>query len=277
MTELESAASLLPEKIESICCIGAGYVGGPTCSVLAQQCPNVKVTIVDVNPQRIAAWQSEDLTQLPVYEPGLDKVVAECRGRNLFFSTDIDAAIEEAQIVFVSVNTPTKVSGTGKGYAADLRYVESSTRRIATVSKSSKIIVEKSTVPCRTAASMRAILEANSKPGLEFQILSNPEFLAEGTAIKDLMNPDRVLIGSLSTNEGQRATDLLAGVYQHWVPQERILRTGLWSSELSKLVRLRHGHCGMTDPTGGQCTSGAAHLIYQRDLCDLRGDRRECR
>ncbi|WFD05661.1 UDP-glucose 6-dehydrogenase [Malassezia vespertilionis] len=225
-----------PEKITSICCIGAGYVGGPTCSVLAQQCPDIKVTIVDVNPQRIAAWQSEDLTQLPVFEPGLAEVVATCRGKNLFFTTDIDGAIDNAQIVFVSVNTPTKTSGMGSGFAADLRYVEASTRRIAHVAKSSKIIVEKSTVPCRTAASMRAILEANSKPGLEFQILSNPEFLSEGTALQDLLCPDRVLIGSLSTPKGNYAAELLCSVYEHWVPRERILRTGLWSSELTKLA-----------------------------------------
>ncbi|WFD23203.1 UDP-glucose 6-dehydrogenase [Malassezia equina] len=227
---------MVPEKVTSICCIGAGYVGGPTCSIIAQQCPEIKVTIVDVNPQRIAAWNSEDMSQLPVFEPGLVDVVSECRGRNLFFTTDIDGAIEEAQIVFVSVNTPTKTSGVGSGYAADLRYVEASTRRIAGVAKTSKIIVEKSTVPCRTAASMRAILESNCKPGVNFQILSNPEFLSEGTAIQDLLKPDRVLIGSLDTEHGRKAADLLSGLYQHWVPKERILHTGLWSSELSKLA-----------------------------------------
>lgn len=232
----EVDSSLVPEKITKICCIGAGYVGGPTCSVLAQQCPDITVTIVDVNPHRIAAWNSQDLSQLPVFEPGLADVVGECRGRNLFFTTDIDRAIDEAQIVFVSVNTPTKTSGIGSGFAADLRYVEASTRRIASVAKSPKIIVEKSTVPCRTAASMRAILESNSKPGVAFQILSNPEFLSEGTALQDLLKPDRVLIGSLNTPQGNRAAELLSEVYQHWVPEERVIRTGLWSSELTKLA-----------------------------------------
>lgn len=236
MSSVPGTPAKLPNKVTSICCIGAGYVGGPTCSVLAQQCPELKVTIVDVNPQRIAAWNSDDLSQLPVYEPGLAEVVATCRNRNLFFTTDIDAAIDESQIVFVSVNTPTKTSGIGSGFAADLRYVEASTRRIATVSTSSKIIVEKSTVPCRTAASMRAIIEANGKPGIDFQILSNPEFLSEGTAIRDLMTPDRVLIGSLDTEQGNHAAELLCWVYGHWVPQDRILRTGLWSSELTKLA-----------------------------------------
>ncbi|KDN52494.1 nucleotide sugar dehydrogenase [Tilletiaria anomala UBC 951] len=220
-------------KVRAICCIGAGYVGGPTCSVIAQRCPHIKVTIVDVNPVRIAAWNSDTL---PVFEPGLDEVVKECRGRNLFFSTDIDDAIREADLIFVSVNTPTKKSGVGAGYAADLHYVEASTRRIASVSDAPKIIVEKSTVPCRTASSMRVILEANSRPGLRFDILSNPEFLAEGTAIRDLSAPDRVLIGSLSTPEGKAAARALAAVYENWVPPEKIFTTGLWSSELSKLA-----------------------------------------
>ncbi|WFD00599.1 UDP-glucose 6-dehydrogenase [Malassezia yamatoensis] len=228
--------ALLPEKITKICCIGAGYVGGPTCTVLAQQCPDLVVTIVDVNSQRIAAWNSEDLSELPVFEPGLSSIVGECRGRNLFFTTEIDRAIDEAQIVFVSVNTPTKISGIGSGFAADLRYVEASTRRIASIASTPKIIVEKSTVPCRTAATMRAILEANSKPGISFQILSNPEFLSEGTAVQDLLNPDRVLIGSLATEQGNRAAELLSEVYERWVPKDRVLRTGLWSSELTKLA-----------------------------------------
>ncbi|PWN46048.1 nucleotide sugar dehydrogenase [Ceraceosorus guamensis] len=227
--------------IRRICCVGAGYVGGPTCTVIALNCPSIIVTIVDVNPDRIAAWNSPpdeegNLSNLPVYEPGLAEVVKQCRGRNLFFSTDIDAAIEQADLVFVSVNTPTKKSGMGAGFAADLHYVEASTRRIAAVSTSSKIIVEKSTVPCRTAASMRTILESNSRPGLRFDILSNPEFLAEGTAISDLQNPDRVLIGSLDTSAGRIAAARLASVYEHWVPQYRIYTTGLWSSELSKLA-----------------------------------------
>ncbi|KAE8247352.1 hypothetical protein A4X03_0g7065, partial [Tilletia caries] len=217
---------MAPITVKRICCIGAGYVGGPTCTVIAEQCPDITVTIVDVNPVRIAAWNSD---KLPVYEPGLEEIVFKCRGKNLFFSTDVDAAIREADLIFVSVNTPTKKSGVGKGYAADLHYIEACTRRIAAVATSSKIIVEKSTVPCRTAQSMRTILEANSREGLRFDILSNPEFLAEGTAISDLKHPDRVLIGSLSSQEAQDAREALVNVYEHWVPRERIFTTGLWS------------------------------------------------
>ncbi|SAM04446.1 hypothetical protein [Absidia glauca] len=219
--------------VKNICCIGAGYVGGPTCAVLAYKCPDIKVTIVDLSEARIAAWNSDNL---PIYEPGLDQVVFECRGKNLFFSTNVDAAIQEADLIFVSVNTPTKKTGMGAGMAADLAYVESATRRIAEVAKSSKIVVEKSTVPCRTAQSMRTILEANSTPEIHFDILSNPEFLAEGTAIKDLLNPDRVLIGALQTESGIEAQNALVDVYTHWVPKDRVITTNLWSSELSKLA-----------------------------------------
>ncbi|KIJ94631.1 hypothetical protein K443DRAFT_683609 [Laccaria amethystina LaAM-08-1] len=225
----------MPVKVSKICCIGAGYVGGPTCAVIALKCPHITVTIVDLNQSRVDAWNSPDFS-LPIYEPGLVDVVREARGRNLFFSTDVDKGIEEADLIFVSVNTPTKKSGVGAGFAADLNYVELATRRIATVANSSKIVVEKSTVPCRTAESMRTILEANSKPNCRFDILSNPEFLAEGTAISDLFNPDRVLIGSLETKEGEEACRSLVEVYANWVPQERILSVGLWSSELSKLA-----------------------------------------
>ncbi|ORY95047.1 UDP-glucose/GDP-mannose dehydrogenase family, NAD binding domain-domain-containing protein [Syncephalastrum racemosum] len=219
--------------VKNICCIGAGYVGGPTCAVIAYKCHDIKVTIVDVNPARIAAWNSD---KLPIYEPGLDEIVFERRDKNLFFSTDVDGAIQEADLIFVSVNTPTKKSGMGAGRAADLAYVESATRRIAEVAKSPKIVVEKSTVPCRTAQSMRTILEANSTDEVQFDILSNPEFLAEGTAIKDLLNPDRVLIGALQTAEGIRAQNALVDVYTHWVPRENVITTNLWSSELSKLA-----------------------------------------
>ncbi|RDB17118.1 UDP-glucose 6-dehydrogenase [Hypsizygus marmoreus] len=222
-------------KVTKICCIGAGYVGGPTCAVIAVKCPHIKVTIVDLNADRIAAWNSPDFA-VPIYEPGLVDVVRKARGRNLFFSTDVDGAIEEADLIFVSVNTPTKKSGVGAGSAADLNYVELATRRIANVANSSKIVVEKSTVPCRTAESMRTILEANSKPNCRFDILSNPEFLAEGTAINDLFSPDRVLIGSLQTPEGKAASDALVEVYANWVPTKQILTVGLWSSELSKLA-----------------------------------------
>ncbi|KIY67251.1 UDP-glucose dehydrogenase [Cylindrobasidium torrendii FP15055 ss-10] len=224
-----------PVEVKKICCIGAGYVGGPTCAVIALKCPHIQVTIVDLNQSRIDAWNSEDFS-LPIYEPGLDDVVKACRGRNLFFSTDVNKGIQEADLIFVSVNTPTKKNGVGAGYAADLNYIELATRQIAAVATSSKIVVEKSTVPCRTAESMRTILEANSKPNCRFDILSNPEFLAEGTAIDDLFNPDRVLIGSLQTPEGISACASLTAVYANWVAKERILNVGLWSSELTKLA-----------------------------------------
>ncbi|KIK38499.1 hypothetical protein CY34DRAFT_809261 [Suillus luteus UH-Slu-Lm8-n1] len=222
-------------RVNQICCIGAGYVGGPTCAVIALKCPHIRVTIVDLNQARIDAWNSPDFS-LPIYEPGLEDVVRKARGRNLFFSTDVDKGIRDADLIFVSVNTPTKKSGVGAGFAADLNYVELATRRIAATATSSKIVVEKSTVPCRTAESMRTILDANSKPNARFDILSNPEFLAEGTAIDDLFAPDRVLIGSLQTQEGKEACAALSEVYQNWVPKERILTVGLWSSELSKLA-----------------------------------------
>ncbi|RSH93112.1 UDP-glucose 6-dehydrogenase 1 [Saitozyma podzolica] len=224
---------MAPIEVKKICCIGAGYVGGPTCAVIALKCPHIQVTIVDLNQARIDAWNSDNL---PIYEPGLDEVVKAARGKNLFFSTNVDKAIAEADLIFVSVNTPTKKSGIGAGFAADLNYLQLATRRIAEVSTSSKIVVEKSTVPCRTAESMRTILEANSKPGCTFDILSNPEFLAEGTAIADLFNPDRVLIGSLQTQSGKDACEALKNVYSNWISTDRILTVGLWSSELSKLA-----------------------------------------
>lgn len=226
---------MAPVEVKKIVCIGAGYVGGPTCAVVALKCPQIQVTIVDLNQARIDAWNDPDFN-LPIYEPGLVDVVKGCRGRNLFFSTEVDKGIAEADLIFVSVNTPTKKSGLGAGFAADLNYIELATRRIAEVSTSSKIVVEKSTVPCRTAESMRTILEANAKPGCRFDILSNPEFLAEGTAISDLFAPDRVLIGSLQTAEGLSACESLKNVYSNWIPTERILTVGLWSSELSKLA-----------------------------------------
>ncbi|KAI5793859.1 UDP-glucose/GDP-mannose dehydrogenase family, NAD binding domain-containing protein [Peziza echinospora] len=221
------------KPISKICCIGAGYVGGPTCAIIALKNPHIQVTIVDLNASRIAAWNSDNL---PIFEPGLDEVVKECRGRNLFFSTEVDKAIIEAELIFVSVNTPTKYFGIGAGAAADMRYIEAATRQIATLATSDKIVVEKSTVPCRTAQSMRIILEANAKPGVHFDILSNPEFLAEGTAVADLVNPDRVLIGSLNTVAGCSAAASLADIYASWVPRTRIITMNLWSSELSKLA-----------------------------------------
>lgn len=223
-------------KIQNICCIGAGYVGGPTMSVIAQKNPGIKVTVVDINPERIAAWNDENLSRLPVYEPGLDAVVAETRGKNLFFSTDVDKAIDEAQIIFISVNTPTKTYGIGKGMAADLKFIELCARQIARVAKNDKIVVEKSTLPVRTAQALKSILE-NTGNGVNFQILSNPEFLAEGTAIEDMQNPDRILIGGdLHSRSGQAAIDALVAIYASWIPKERILTTNVWSSELSKLT-----------------------------------------
>ncbi|WP_285009783.1 UDP-glucose 6-dehydrogenase [Pedobacter faecalis] len=223
------------KKITSICCIGAGYVGGPTMAVIAKQCPEIKVTVVDLNEARIAAWNDPDTENIPVYEPGLSDVVAEARGRNLFFSTDVDKAIDEAEMVFISVNTPTKTYGAGKGQGADLKWIELCARQIARVSKSDKIIVEKSTLPVRTAEAVRDILD-NTGNGVNFQVLSNPEFLAEGTAVEDLLMPDRVLIGGDQTPEGKEAIQALVDIYAHWIPRERILTTNVWSSELSKLV-----------------------------------------
>jgi len=215
-----------------ICCVGAGYVGGPTMAVIAQKAPDIKVTVVDMNESRIAAWNSD---RLPIYEPGLTEVVREARGRNLFFTTKVKEAVAEADVVFVSVNTPTKTSGIGAGCAADLRYIEGVARMIAEVTTTPKIIVEKSTIPVRTAEAIQQILAANC-PAARCQVLSNPEFLAEGTAIKDLFNPDRVLIGGERSPEGDLAVATLASIYARWVPRAKILTTNLWSSELSKLV-----------------------------------------
>jgi UDPglucose 6-dehydrogenase len=222
-------------KITNICCIGAGYVGGPTMAVIAQKCPNIKVTVVDVNENRINAWNSTNDEELPIYEPGLADVVKEARGRNLFFSTNVEQAIDEAEMIFISVNTPTKTYGAGKGMAADLKYIELCARQIAKVAKTDKIVVEKSTLPVRTASAIKEIL-TNTGNGVRYQILSNPEFLAEGTAVVDLFNPDRVLIGGDNTPEGQNAIQALVDVYSNWVPKERILTTNIWSSELSKLT-----------------------------------------
>lgn len=218
--------------MKTICCIGAGYVGGPTMAVIAKHCPDVRVEVVDINPERIAAWNSDTL---PIYEPGLDEVVKTARGRNLFFYDDVEAHIDSADIIFVSVNTPTKTFGQGAGRAADLQYWERTARQIAAVATSPKIVVEKSTLPVRTAEAMEHILRNNER-GVEFEIVSNPEFLAEGTAISDLENPDRVLIGAHDTPSGHKAQDAVASLYAQWVPPERIIKTNLWSSELAKLT-----------------------------------------
>ncbi len=225
---------MIPTKITKIACIGAGYVGGPTMAVIAQQCPNIKVTVVDLNEKRIAAWNDSDLNNLPVYEPGLDQVVGEARGRNLFFSTEVDKAIDEAEMIFMAVNTPTKTFGIGKGMAADLKFVELCARQIARVAKDDKIVVEKSTLPVRTAESIKTILESEGKA--KFKILSNPEFLAEGTAVEDLYKSDRVLIGGDEDEDGQKAIQALVDIYSNWIPREKIVTTRLWSSELSKLT-----------------------------------------
>ncbi len=222
-------------KITKICCIGAGYVGGPTMAVIAQKCPHIQVTVVDLNEERIAAWNDPDTKNIPIYEPGLDAIVAEARGRNLFFSTAVEQAIDEAQLIFISVNTPTKTYGKGKGMAADLKYIELCARQIATVAKDNKIVVEKSTLPVRTAEAIKSILDHTGN-GVQFQILSNPEFLAEGTAVQDLLQPDRILIGGDTTVEGQKAISALVDIYANWVPKELILTTNVWSSELSKLT-----------------------------------------
>ncbi|MDT0646080.1 UDP-glucose 6-dehydrogenase [Zunongwangia sp. F260] len=223
-------------RIKNICCIGAGYVGGPTMAVIAQKCPDIQVTVVDINEERIAAWNNEDVERIPIYEPGLPAVVQEGRGRNLFFSTDVDTAIDKAEMIFISVNTPTKTYGIGKGMAADLKWIELCARQIARISRNDKIVVEKSTLPVRTAAALKEILKHTGN-GVKYQILSNPEFLAEGTAIQDLLHPDRVLIGGdIETKDGIEAISALSDIYEKWVPKSKILTTNVWSSELSKLT-----------------------------------------
>ncbi len=217
---------------KNILCIGAGYVGGPTMAVIAAKCPDFKVTVVDVNAERIRAWNGD---RLPIFEPGLLEVVREARGRNLFFSTDIAAGIREADIIFVSVNTPTKTFGQGAGMASDLQYWEKTAHEIVAHSDRAKIIVEKSTLPVRTAEAMEHILQENKK-GIHFEVVSNPEFLAEGSAVRDLFEPDRVLIGSRQTETGLQAMREIVEIFARWVPVEKIITTNLWSAELSKLV-----------------------------------------
>ena len=220
------------EFAKDILCIGAGYVGGPTMAMIAARCPQYKVTVVDINQARIDAWNSG---QLPIYEPGLDEVVKQARGRNLFFSTDVNSGIHDADIIFVSVNTPTKTFGQGAGRAADLQYWEKTARQILEHSKRNKIVVEKSTLPVRTAEAMERILNANTK-NIRFDVLSNPEFLSEGSAMTDLENPDRVLVGSKETPEGVEARKAVVDIYANWVPRENIIESNVWSSELSKLA-----------------------------------------
>ncbi len=215
-----------------ICCIGAGYVGGPTMAMIAHKCSDIEVTVVDLNAERIAAWNSGDL---PIYEPGLEEIVSQNRDKNLFFSTDVDEKIRAADVIFISVNTPTKDYGSGSGQAADLRFVESCARGIARAGGGDKVVVEKSTVPVRTAQMVKEILDSANN-GHSYQVISNPEFLAEGTAMTDLENPDRVLIGGETSPAGQEAVEKVVSIYAQWVPKERIITTNLWSSELSKLT-----------------------------------------
>jgi len=222
-------------KITKICCIGAGYVGGPTMAVIAAKCPEIKVTVVDKSEEKIRMWNSKNLNEIPVFEPGLKEILSEVRNKNLFFSSDIKSSVDESEMIFIAVNTPTKTSGKGKGMAADLSNVISTAREIAKFSKSDKIIVEKSTLPVRTAEKLKEILSLTNKR-VKFEILSNPEFLAEGTAIQDLYKSDRVLIGGDQTKTGQIAVESLVNIYKKWVPENKILRTNVWSSELSKLV-----------------------------------------
>ena len=234
---------MVETSVQNICCIGAGYVGGPTMSVIAYNCPEILVNVVDINKQRIQAWNSKDLSKLPIYEPGLDQIIKQCRGKNLFFSSKVEESIANADIVFISVNTPTKQKGVGAGYASDLKWVESSAREIAKFSKNHTIVVEKSTLPVKTAETIKNILysatnvidESGNKHEAEkktYSIISNPEFLAEGSAINDLQNPDRVLIGG----EDQNAIKSISKIYEKWVDAKKIITTNLWSSELSKLV-----------------------------------------
>ena len=221
--------------IKNICCIGAGYVGGPTMAVIAHECPEIQVYVVDYDENKIKNWNNVNLDKLPVYEPGLKELVNKTRDKNLFFSSDIDNAIENAEIIFIAVNTPTKINGEGKGYAADLTNIENCSKRIAEVSKDTKIIVEKSTLPVRTAEKIREVLKSNSN-GIKYEVLSNPEFLAEGTAIQDLYKSDRVLVGSENTKSGINALNTLTSIYERWIPENKILKTSVWSAELSKLA-----------------------------------------
>ena len=223
-------------SVKTICCIGAGYVGGPTMTMMASKCQDLIFNVVDINETRIASWNNKDLSKLPVFEPGLQELIAKTRNKNLFFSTNIKEAIESADIIFISVNTPTKTKGLGAGKSSDLKWVEASAREVARYSKGYTIVVEKSTLPVRTAEVIENILnsaETNSKrEEISFDVLSNPEFLAEGTAIKDLENPDRVLIGG----DNKNAMIALSKLYKAWVPEEKILFTNIWSSELAKLT-----------------------------------------
>ena len=223
------------KDIKNICCIGAGYVGGPTMAVIANKCPNIQVEVVDINLERIKNWNSDDLSKLPIYEPGLKEIIKKCRGKNLHFSNSIKDKIKNAEMVFISVNTPTKKKGVGKGKASDLKWVEACARQVAEFSEGHTIVVEKSTLPVRTAEVIKSILKTkqkNSTNSATFDVLSNPEFLSEGSAINDLNFPDRVLIGG----ENEDAIESLSNIYKKWVPKSKIIITNIWSSELAKLT-----------------------------------------
>ena len=222
-------------KISNICCIGAGYVGGPTMAVIALKCPEINITVVDKDSKKIDSWNDPNYDKLPIFEPGLKEIIIKTRNKNLFFSTEIDKAIYRSEIIFMAVNTPTKMYGEGKGMAADLTFVESSARQIANASKNDKIVVEKSTLPVRTAEKIKEVLSENNKK-VKFEVISNPEFLAEGTAIQDLYKSDRVLVGGDNTKSGQSAVKSIVSIYSRWIPNEKILTTNVWSSELSKLA-----------------------------------------
>ena len=222
-------------KIKKICCVGAGFVGGPTMAVIAIQCPEIKVYVVDHNKEKIKLWNHSNLDKLPVFEPGLKEIIAKTRNKNLFFSSDVEKYIIESEMIFLAVNTPTKQSGEGKGMAADLTNIEKCAKTISEVANQDKIIIEKSTLPVRTAEKLKQILNSKNND-IKFEILSNPEFLAEGTAIKDLFKSDRVLIGSEDTESAKEAVEKLCEIYERWIPKEKILLTNIWSSELSKLA-----------------------------------------
>ena len=222
--------------IKKICCIGAGYVGGPTMAVISYYCPEIKVYIVDTNKHRVKLWNSKNLDDIPVKEPGLKNIISKVRDKNLFITSEVDKYIDECEMIFIAVNTPTKLKGKGKGMASDLTNVISCVKQIAKSSKTDKIIVEKSTIPVKTANKIQDVLNTHKKENVNFEILSNPEFLAEGTAINDLIKPDRVLIGAFQTETGKKAQNKLIDIYKNWIPKNKIIETNVWSSELSKLA-----------------------------------------
>ena len=225
-------------EVKNICCIGAGYVGGPTMAVIAKNCPDIKVNVVDLNGERISRWNDPNFEKLPIFEPGLKEIVKKCRGINLFFSNNIKENISNADIIFISVNTPTKTKGLGAGLAIDLKWIDKSAREISKYARGETIVVEKSTLPVKTAYTIKKILDSTSNEEVsdpnnkKFHVLSNPEFLAEGSAINDIEDPDRVLIGG----EDKKAIEVLSNIYTRWIKKEKILTTNLWSSELSKLI-----------------------------------------